>query len=220
MKLKLLILALFPLLMACSQEKTHAVYDTDNNPANFPPEAVELIRQIENGTLYGSEAITQAFGNLLTDHGDLLDRPEWKQAIGNMGNLFRARADSLSKQGIGSYTLAAEYYHLDALARPEDTVSRRMSGLFGSWLSAKADSTFSPAALAGDFRSLDVVLGTARRFMLGDTLSQQFFRTYLTPEIQKAATGLLTPTSLAGQSEADRVLLARAGLADTTGLGK
>jgi len=222
MKLRLLILVLFPLLIACGQEETHAVYDTDSNPANFPPEAVELIRQIETGKLVGSEAITQAFGNVLTEHGDLLDRPEWKQTIGNMGNLFRATADSLSRQGIGSYSLAAEYYQLSALAHPEDQASRRMSGLFGSWLAAKADSTFSPEALAGDFKSLDIVVATTRRFISGDTLSQQFFATYLAPEIKKtaAAVGLFDPASLAGRPLSDRDLLARTGLADTSGLGK
>jgi hypothetical protein len=215
MKLKLLILALFSLVITCGKEKSHAVYNTDNNPDNFPPAAVEVIRQIETGKLVGSEAITQAFSTLLTEHGDLLDRPKWRQAVDNMGGFFKNIGDSLAHQGIGSYSLAAEYYQLGALARPEDTTIRHLSGLFGSWQQVKTDSVAS----TGDFGKLDRILAITHRFMFADSLYQEFFQTYLSPEIRKQASqaNILGPESLTKLAPADHALLVCVGLCDTTG---
>jgi hypothetical protein len=219
MKLKLLILALFSLVVACGQDKSNAVYDTDKNPDNFPPTAVELIKQIETGKLVGAEAITQAFSVLLTEHGDLLDRPQWRRAVDNMGGLFKNIGDSLVNQGIGSYSLAAEYYQLGALARPEDTALRHLNGLFGSWQKVKADPKVDSVALTGQFGTVDRILAVTHSFMFADSLCQEFFLTYLSPEIRKQAAraNTLGPETLAKLAPADHALLVCVGLSDTTG---
>jgi hypothetical protein len=222
MKFRLLILLWMPLLVACGQEKSHAVYDTDSNPDNFPPRAVDVISRIESGALVGADAITQAFGDLLTEHGDLLDRPEWRKAVDNMGGLFRRTADSLASRGVGSYSLAAEYYQLGLLARPEDTAMRRLSGMFESWQRGVQSTKINAAAEKGDFGSLDAVLDVTSFFIPGDTLSRQFFGLYFAPEIRKwsGPSGALAPEAVRGLNSLDRALLASVGLVDTTGLGR
>ena len=218
MRLSLFTLISIPLLIACGQEKSHAVYDTDNNPDNFPPQAVEVISRIESGALVGAEAITQAFGDLLTEHGDLLDRPEWRKAVDNMGGLFRRVADSLAAQGVGSYSLAAEYYQLGLLARPEDSTVRRLSGMFEFWQRARQAESDLVNPL--DSGSVETALAVARRFMWGDTLSQQFFLEYLGPEVSKRVdtTAYFIRQLLPVLPPADRALLSFAGLIKTAGL--
>ena len=219
-RLTVLVLALTCALLGCSQDKPHAVYDIDNNPGNFPLMAVDVIKQIENGSLTEFDSITQTFGDLYTQQSDLLDNPEWKSVIDRLGDWFQKLADSLARQGLHSYTPAAEYYQLASFARPNNATLRAQAGLFGCWLAAIDSQKVNLSALSGSACSLEDVLAVSRYFLFGDSLDQRFFLSTLGPEIGTIAerSGILKPDALSQLSAVDRALLAVAGLADTSNL--
>jgi len=222
MILRLVVAAFAILTVGCGQKQDQAVYDTDRNPANFPPRAVEILKNIENGTLVGGEAITEAFGDLFTQHSELLDREEWKAVVERLGGWFEKTADSLVGQGMASFSVAAEYYQLGSFARPEDTALSHDAALFACWLAARDGLPENVQALQNGRYGLDEVLSITRYFMLGDAVRKQFFETYLSREIKETIAdstvfGAATRSQL---GSADRALLAYAGLAEASELAK
>ncbi|MEW5795931.1 MAG: hypothetical protein AB1772_06175 [Candidatus Zixiibacteriota bacterium] len=210
------------LCISCSREKTQAVYNTDQNPDQFPAQAVVIIDRIESGEMTGSAAITEAFGDLYTQHSELLDNVEWKKVIDRLGNWFEILADSLAGLGPPSFSRAAEYYQLSSFGRPEDTLRRRQAALYGCWSAATNDRNVDLTHLSRGNYSLGDVLTAARYFLFRDTLNQQFFTTALIPRVQKqlAAAGALAPEATSQLPRADRGLLALAGLGEIAELGK
>lgn len=217
MKPALLVLVLICTLLGCSQDKPHAVYDTDNNPGNFPPMAVDIIRQIENGSLTQFDSITGKFGDLYTQQSNLLDNPEWKSVIDRLGGWFQRLADSLAQQGLGSYASAAKYYQLASFARPDNGILRAQAGLFSCWLTAMDSQKVILPSLSGSACTLDNIIAVSQYFLLGDTLNQRFFMSTLGPEIRTIVdrSGILKAEALNQLPAADCALLALAGLVDT-----
>jgi len=222
MVFRLAVAAFAILIVGCSQKQDQAVYDTDRNPDNFPPQAVEILRNIENGTLTGGEAITEAFGDLFTQHSELLDREEWKAVVERLGVWFEKTADSLVGQGMASFGVAAEYYQLGSFARPDDTALGHDAALFACWPAARDALPEKVQALQNGRYGLDEVLSITRYFMLADTVREQFFETYLSGEIRKtmAESDLLGTNPSSQLGSADRALLAYAGLTEESELAK
>jgi len=216
----LVVAAFVTLVVGCGQKQDQAVYDTDRNPANFPPRAVEILKSIENGTLVGGEAITEAFGDLFTQHSELLDREEWKAVVERLGVWFEKAADSLVGQGMASFGVAAEYYQLGSFARPDDTALSHDASLFACWLAARDALPENIEALKDGRYGLDEVLSITRYFMLADTVREQFFETYLSVEIRKtmAESNLLGTNPRSQLGSADRALLAYTGLTEESEL--
>jgi hypothetical protein len=222
MRRKFIALLIATLLTGCGNREDEGIYDTAANPDGFPTNAIEIIGDIESGTLVGGEAIMSAFGDLYTQHSDLLDNERWKSVIDRLGNHFRKTADSLAQLGVSSFTLAAEYYQLGSFARPEDPDLKTQANLFGCWLDVDQDTRADLANLNDSSYGLDQMLPVTRYFLIGDSLHQQFFRSHLaglfTDRIEKA--NMLSSTESAGLTGVDRALLVYAGLSDDAILSK
>jgi len=222
MKHLIIVLFVAVLFAGCGSREDEGIYDTDANSDGFPARAVEIVRGIKGGTLVGGEAIMSAFGDLYTQHSDLLDNEKWKGVIDRLGAHFQKTADSLAQLGVGSFTPAAEYYQLGSFARPEDPELRKLANLFGCWLAVDQNIQSDLAALNDTGYGLDRILPVTRYFLMGDSLHQQFFRSYLSAafvnRIEKA--NLLSSADSGGLAGVDRALLVYAGLSDGTDLGK
>jgi len=221
MKQQLVALLLATLLVGCGKHEDE-VYDTAANPDGFPSRAVEIVSDIRSGTLVGGDSIMSAFGDLYTQHSDLLDNEKWKGVIDRLGAHFGKTADSLAQLGLGSFTLAAEYYQLGSFARPDDPDLRKRANLFGCWLGVDQNVQADIAALNDTGYGLDRILPVTRYFLLGDSLHQQFFRAHLSGaflhRIEQA--NLLSSAGTGGLAGADRALLVYAGLSDDSDLSK
>ena len=222
MKRKLIALLIATLLTGCGNREDEGIYNTAANPDGFPAKAVEIIGDIEDGTLVDGEAVMSAFGDLYTQHSDLLDNEKWKGVIDRLGNHFRKTADSLAQLGVGSLTLAAEYYQLGSFAHPEDPDLRKRADLFGCWLAVDQKVRADLASLNDTSHGLNQMLPVTRYFLMGDSLHQQFFRSRLAglfaDRIEKA--NLLSSTESGGLTGVDRALLVYAGLSDDAILSK
>ena len=215
MKQKLVVVLLVAVLLGCGQVEEQVVYDTAGNPNNFPPLAIGLLVNLENGQLIGGEAITEVFGKLYTQHSELLDREDWKAVIDQLGGKFGLMADSLQNLGIGSYTLASEYYQLGSFARPDDLALRRQAALFGTWLRGCQDSLANLSGLTGDNTPTPTnILSALRYFLQPSSLHQEFYKTHLLPEMKGwiEKSDLLDQNVLEQLPPPDRALLVSAGL--------
>ena len=223
MKLRLLVALPIAILLGCSQADDQAVYDTAGNPQDFPPAAVALLVSLENGQLIGSEPITEAFGELYTEHSELLDHDEWKTVIGRLGGTFGRMADSLADREPGSYGLAAEYYQLASFARPEDPTLRQRALLFNCWLAASGSPLVDLSVLTGSTApELDAILDVSRHFLLADSLCQEFYRAYLFSVLKGKVDrlDLMNQEAFAGLAPPDRALAVFAGLVSGSEIGK
>jgi len=172
------------LLVGCGYNPEKPVYDTAKNPDNFPRLALALLDNIESDQLTSFEQISGAFGELYTEHSELLDNDDWKRVIDRLGARFAYKADQLLKDGLSNYTRAAGYYVLAAFARPKDRAATERGTLFSTWLDAVRDSEV--AALVDsllDDPSVNRRLELARRFVLADSVHREFAREYLISEL-------------------------------------
>jgi len=222
MKRILLIILTVALMSGCGSREDAPIYDTAANPDGFPSAAVEIVRSIEDGTLIGGEAVMNAFGNLYTQHSELLDNDKWKGLIDRLGIRFSKTADSLAQLGVGSYTLAAEYYQLGSFARPGDSTLREKASEFGCWLTPDENVKASFDALANSDYGLDHILRVTRYFVLGDSSHQQFFRSHVHDAFQRRieSANLLAQDEYGRLGSADRAVLAYADLAEASALNK
>jgi len=216
MKLKLILLLLIVGLLGCGQVEEHAIYNTADNPNNYPTSAINLLVGLESGQLSGSEAITTAFGDLYTRHSELLDNEDWKVIIERLGGQFGQVADSLKALGAGAYTSAAEYYQLASFARPDDPAFRRQAALFSTWLAGLQDSLIDLSTVAGEKTpELTDLVDVTRYFWGSDPLHREFFQTYLIKPMQNLADDgkLFAPEAFQQLALDDQALLATSGLA-------
>ena len=215
MKLKLIASLLIVGLLGCGQVEEHAIYDTANNPNEFPTAAIGLLVNLENGQLANTETITTAFGDLYTRHSELLDDEDWKMVIERLGGQFGQTADSLKALGAGAYTSAGEYYQLASFARPDEPTFRRQAALFATWLTGLQDSLIDLSAITGDTTpEFDDLVDITRYFLESDATHREFYQTYLTAPMKNLADAgnLLTGEALEQLSPADRELLITADL--------
>jgi hypothetical protein len=221
MKRNLISLLIVVLLVGCGKDED-AVYDTAANPDGFPAVAIDIITGIENKNLLGGEAIMNAFGELYTQHSELLDNEKWKGVIDRLGVYFQRTADSLVELGAGSFSLAAEYYQLGSFARPEDIPLRTTASLFGCWLTADESVRPQLDALGNSDYGLDAILPVTRYFIMGDSVQQQFFQSHLRDEFKKRieSANLIAEEKVSGLGSADRAILVYAELADASILNK
>ena len=217
MKLKLIVPLLITVLLGCGQVDEQSVYDIADNPDQFPAAAIGLLVNLENGQFVGSEAITYAFGNLYTQHSELLDNQDWKVVIERLGGRFGQTADSLKDHGVGSYTDAAEYYQLGSFARPDDPNLRKQAALFATWLTGVQDTAVNLSFLTGtNAPALADIVSASRYFLEADPLHREFFEAYLSEAVKVSAGthDLVRPEALAQLTPTDRTLLVAAGLID------
>jgi len=210
------VLGLAMVLAACA-DRGEQIYDTDKNPDGYPQLAVDLVNNIQTGRLIGGPAITEAFGQLYTDHSGLLDNPGWTEIIGKLGVRFADFADSLAANGIADYSLAAEYYQLAAFALPHDSRIRERSAEFDRWYQAAQAPTIDLSPLTGDSEDLPEILAALRPFALYDSQSYRFLQTYLSEPLRKRleAAGGLRPEVIDSLLPVDCALAAYCGLIST-----
>ena len=215
MKKKLILLLLIIGLLGCGQVEEDTIYNTTDNPDNYPILAIKLLVDLESGELSGSEAITIAFGNLYTRHSELLDNENWKMVIERLGGQFDQTADSLKTLGISSYTVAGEYYQLASFARPGDTTFRHQAALFTTWLNGCQDSLIDLSTVTGEKTpELTDLVNVTRHFIESDPTHREFYQTYLADPMKSLAGthNLITTEAIKQLSQTDRELLATANL--------
>lgn len=181
MKRIFMILTLAFFIIHCGgYDPNKPVYNTAANPDNFPPSAISLLDNIENGSLVGFDTIIGTFAELYTQHGELLDNKAWSEIIKNLGLRFQVFADTLLKQGIDKYYRAAEWYGLAGFARPDDVNIKNKNAVLGVWKKEVDDTT-----LAADFNipgkqhTFSEQLDLLRHFLYNDSLYREFGRQYL-----------------------------------------
>ncbi|MBN1212007.1 MAG: hypothetical protein JXA92_05465 [candidate division Zixibacteria bacterium] len=185
MKRLALILFLVILAAGCGEyDPRKPVYNTTDNPDNYPPIAINLLDGIENGTLVGYDTIILTFADLYTEHGELLDNNKWSEIVKRLGLKFKYYADSLVPQGIDKFYPAAEWYALAVFARPDDENLTRDGDLFGIWKKAVDDGTIAanfnvPGYKAEFTEQLDLL----RYFLFNDSLYSEFGREHLMPTL-------------------------------------
>jgi hypothetical protein len=215
MQWKLPLLTVFILLSGCGFNADEPVYDTVNNPDGFPQMALTMLEQIDGGQLQGFDAIAGSFGDLYTEHTDLLDSTPWRAVIDRLGSKFSHIADSLREEGIKSYRNAAEYYQLASFARPQDKQLYQRASTFETWRKALDNTAVNLASVVdGTDPQLVKYLTVARYFMFGGEAHREFFdsnlRITFQDRLKKAQQ--LTPAILSGLDAADRCLASYLGL--------
>jgi hypothetical protein len=208
--------SLFVLLLAlsgCGYDPDEPAYDTAKNPDQFPPAAVSMVDRLQSGDLNRMSAIAEAFGDLYTNHSDLLDNRKWLDVIERLGAKFGYRAGQLRDSGVQFYSQAAEYYQLAAFACPHDTRLQHQASLFGTWQAAIEQGRIDTSALCLGTPSLERVISASRHFVLADTLHRAFFEAnLLTPwQDNLKASGQLSPSAIERLSAVDRAFMAYAG---------
>jgi len=214
-KLPLFIVLIF--LSGCGFNSEEPVYDTANNPDGFPQMAVAMLEQIDSGQLRGFDAIAGGFGDLYTEHTDLLDSEPWRAVIDRLGSKFSVVADSLRNEGIQSYRVAAEYYQLASFARPQDKHLYQRATTFDTWRKAFDNADIDLASFVDDTDPrLNRYLAVARYFVFGGEAHREFFdnnlRITFLDRLKNAKQ--LTPATLAELGVADRCLANYLGLTD------
>jgi hypothetical protein len=212
-RFNLCLLALLLALGGCGYDPDDPAYDTAKNPDQFPPAAVSMVDRLQSGDLNRMSAIGEAFGELYTNHSELLENRKWLDVIERLGAQFGYRAGQLRDSGVRCYSQAAEYYQLAAFACPNNARLQQQASLFGTWLKAVERGGLDSTSLASAALSLDWVLATSRQFVLADSLHREFFEINLRKQWQDnlKATGQLTPAVLGRLSAIDRAFMAYAG---------
>ncbi|MCP4685966.1 MAG: hypothetical protein GY867_11070 [bacterium] len=173
---KLSPLLLFILLFGCGFNADEPVYDTATNPDGFPQMALTTLEQIESGQLQGFDAIAGGFGDLYTEHTDLLDSEPWRAVIDRLGSKFGHIADSLRGKGVASFLNASEYYQLASFARPQDKQLYQRASTFETWRQAFENADIDLASLVdGTDPQLAKYLSAARYFVFGGEAHRDFF---------------------------------------------
>ncbi len=224
MKLRLIVLSLLIGLLSlaglvglagCGQDDDQPIYDTANNPNNFPDAAIGLLIGLETGPSATAEDITTSFGDLYTRHSELLDNADWKMVIDRLGRRFGRTADSLKALGMLSYGEAGRFYQLASFARPDDPTFRHQAALFATWLTGIQDNQFDLTALSGEETpELTDLIDAARYFFEASPDHVEFYQTFLTEPIKNLAIthNLVTGDAVRSLGQTDRELLAAAGL--------
>jgi hypothetical protein len=207
------LLALLLALGGCGYNPDDSAYDTAKNPDQFPPAALSLVDRLQSGELNRMNAISEAFGDLYTNHSNLLDNGKWLSVVERLGAKFGYRAGQLRDSGVQCYSQAAEYYQLAAFACPNDVRLQHQAGLFGTWLAAVERGFIDSASLRSGTPPLNSVLSTSRYFVLADSLHREFFEANLLRPWQDnlKSAGQLTPSVVGRLSAIDRTFMAYAG---------
>ncbi len=208
------LLIVFILLSGCGFNADEPVYDTANNPDGFPQMAIAMLEQIDSNQLRGFDAIAGGFGDLYTEHTDLLDSEPWRAVIDRLGSKFSHIADSLRKEGITSFRNAAEYYQLASFARPQDKQLYQRSTTFDTWRKAFDNEAVDLASVVdGTDPQLVKYLAVGRYFVFGGEDHREFFdsnlRITFQDRLDKAKQ--LTPEALAELDACDRCLASYLG---------
>jgi len=210
MRWQTLLSIVFLIVSGCGFNTDEPVYDTASNPDGFPPMALTMLEDIQSGQLRGFDAIAGAFGDLYTEHTDLLDSQPWRLVIDRLGSKFSYTADSLRELGIASYREAAEYYQLASFARPQDKQLYERALTFETWRNAFDNAAINLASIVGDGDpQLVEYLAVARYFLFGGESHREFYEANLRLPFRERlkATNQLTSDKLADLDPADRCLV-------------
>lgn len=196
---------------ACSKDANAPIYDTAANPEKFPPEALELIDAIEDGSMNNYDTIVGAFEKLYGAHMELVDVPAWGRVISKFGARFAHRADSLVALGLSHYYQAAGLYALASYAQPNDNRLYSLKEQFDGWRLAVDINLIPEVFLRGDQpASLHENIELLKQFYLADSTYNQFADNYLVgPLLSHRSPEELKDPSL---PTVDLVFLAFAGL--------
>jgi hypothetical protein len=209
------LVTLIIIVSGCGLNSEEPVYDTASNPDGFPAMAISLLENIESGELRGFDAIAGGFGDLYTEHTDLLDSEPWRAVVDRLGSKFGYIADTLREQGIEFYRDAAEYYQLASFARPQDKQLYHRAATFETWRRAfESDAIDVASVVDGTKPDLETYLAVARFFAFGDEAHRAFFdedlRVILHDRLRKA--DQLTPAKIAELDAIDHCLAVHLGL--------
>ena len=200
-------------LAGCSQTQDQIVYDTANNPDNFPDQAVVLLDSIDSENLTTFEEISDRFGQLYTNHPVLLGDDTWRLVVSRLGLWFHRKGEQLISEGLSGYNGVAGYLALAALARPSDSIIQDNHAIFACW--AEAAAKRETAALM-DSLTLDSFVAPrlrfVRHFILADSLHQQFAREYLFPELFDGTSKSLTSDEATSLTRAETAMACYLGL--------
>ncbi|MCB2231641.1 hypothetical protein KQH82_13055 [bacterium] len=208
----LVILALF----GCGYNPDKPVYDTLENPKNFPQEALDLLDDIEAKKLMDYESVEKRFESLYESHFGLLDNEDWGDVIVKLGTKFRVWADSMAAEGIPKFYQAGGLYALASFARPDDFRVRDKKELFDTWRAAVESGP--PASLFVDpstVPTLNERIDLAKSFVLADSLHRAFAEQHLLPPLfVSEGTNWLRVQAVQQLRAADQAFLDHAGLVD------
>jgi hypothetical protein len=200
--------------VSCGHNSNKPVYDTVKNPDGFPPQAVQVIDQMDKGLISQFDSISNTFGELYSSHPNLLDNPQWTKVINLLGVKFRIRGDSLAALGPSNYSSACGMYTLASFARPEDERALARKTLFETWERAILDSLINPSAesISREMK-ISNQLNILKYFILGDSIQRQFGRDYLLSQIMNtdSVDAALKPSSPTPLSVIDRCFLSVLG---------
>ena len=129
-------LAALMIMSGCGYNPEKPVYNTADNPKDFPRLAVDVLDRLEKGHLSDLESVSDAFAEIYVSHPELLDNKDWQEIVDRLGARFKFLAEKvLSSEtfGIDDYTQLADYYTLASFARPADSVLAKWANEFSCW---------------------------------------------------------------------------------------
>jgi len=193
------------------------VYNTADNPDNYPEMAINLLDGIENGSLVGYDTIILTFADLYTVHEELLDNDKWSEIVKRMGLKFKYYADQQLPGGIDKYYPAAEWYSLAAFARPDDETIKQANELFTVWKKEVDDSTLALNFNVPDYEAeFSEQLDLLRYFLYNDSLHREFGKEHLVPALlgQYSAENPIETSNTENLSLPDKAFLTYLGFYD------
>ncbi len=169
-----------------SSHSEERVYDTQQNPYNFPAQACSLLDSLENRELTGYDAITAAFSSLYENHVELLDDKQWHDIIRRLGGKFARLAQEEVEGGILHFSRAAGYYRLASFAKPDDERLAHLRDMFSCWSKALDKTHLDSAALAAILSENDnfaARLEIVKNCLFVEDGCEELVHEYLLPEL-------------------------------------
>ena len=187
MKIIIIIIAVLFFILGCGYNPKDPVYDTKNNPNNFPKQAILLLDKIDQVGLSQPDSIIEAFSNLYLSEQSLLENNQWKEIVSTLGLKFRYCADLLVEDGIEKYSQAVGYYTLASFARPGDLKLSAKQKLFATLTNELSEyfinskNNYKNEKLS--FTDTRALIDSFKNYYFKDSIHQEFSVKYLKNEL-------------------------------------